>query len=302
MSGAALLDRVINWPSPTALFVTLGAAVALIVIAAVLLSLGKLRTFARGLGVVGLVLILLVLVLVHEQKITQHQSVRVLVTTSRYSERIRSLAAGALVGLPSAALLVMLVVLAESRRRLRAGVPSHLKVGRKYLVQKEFDAALREFNEAIDTAPDRGEAYFRRGCVYQATGQNALALADFDQAIERDPQLAAAYLHRAEARTASGDYDGALADFGQLMLLQADDADCYLNRGICLMKKGLRNDAIADFHRVLKLTNHSDFADPAKNYLHQLEGQETSPAAASNVNGPIAPPRSAPAKPQDHFL
>ena len=75
-------------------------------------------------------------------------------------------------------------------------------------------------------------------------------------------------------RTESGDLDGALADFGQLMLIRANDPDTYLQRGVCLVKKGLVDDAVADFHRVLKLTNHSDYAEPAKDYLRQvLEGR-----------------------------
>ena len=37
------------------------------------------------------------------------------------------------------------------------------------------------------------------------------------------------------------------------------------------MKKGLLREAAADFQRVLKLTNHSDFAEPAKQYLRECE-------------------------------
>ena len=121
-----------------------------------------------------------------------------------------------------------------------------------------------------DAAPDLAEAYCRRGSVYQEMGKTALALADLDRAIECDPRLASAYLERGKMRTESGDLDGALADFGQLMLIRANDPDSYLHRGICLVKKGLVDDAAADFHRVLKLTNHSDFAEPAKEYLRQI--------------------------------
>ena len=89
-------------------------------------------------------------------------------------------------------------------------------------------------------------------------------------------------------RTESGDFDGALADFGQLMLIRANDPDTYLQRGVCLVKKGLVNDAIADFHRVLKLTNHSDYAEPAKNYLRQA--LEDLAGAHAAVRTPMARP------------
>ena len=74
------------------------------------------------------------------------------------------------------------------------------------------------------------------------------------------------------------------------MTSAANDPESYLNRGICLMKKGRSNDAVSDFQRVLKLTNHSDFAEPAKNYLRQFESQTQSSAPATNANTPRAPP------------
>ena len=55
--------------------------------------------------------------------------------------------------------------------------------------------------------------------------------------------------------------------------MRPNDAECYLNRGVCLAKKGILSDAILDFQRVLKLTNHSDYAEPARYYLDQLGGE-----------------------------
>jgi tetratricopeptide (TPR) repeat protein len=198
----------------------------------------------------------------------------------------------------------MFSVLLATRRRLRAQVPRHLKAGRKHFVQKEYEAALLEYNKAINFAPYSGEAFCRRGCVYRAMGRAELALADFDRAIGHDPQLTSAYLERGKTRTENGDLDGALADFQHLLLIRANDPEFYLNRGICLMKKGLSSDAAADFERVLKLTNHSDFAEPAKTYLRQVEVQanpSSSPPTA-NANAPAVPPYSSKPTAQDYVL
>ena len=54
------------------------------------------------------------------------------------------------------------------------------------------------------------------------------------------------------------------------MVIRADDPDTHLQRGVCLVKKGLVDDAVVDFYRVLKLTNHSDYAEPAKAYIRQV--------------------------------
>jgi tetratricopeptide (TPR) repeat protein len=293
--------RVLNSPDQTALAVALGLG-ALLVIVGLLISFGRHRWLSRSLSVLGLVLVILVLFAVRQQTVTTKVSAVVTATRSRYSERARLYAGAGLLGVPLVTGVVMSSVFLATRRRLRAQVPRHLKAGRKHFVQQEYEAALHEYNQAIQVAPHLGEAYCRRGCVFRAMGQLEFALADFDRAIERDPRLASAYLERGKTRTDHGDFDGALADFQQLMTLRANDPEFYLNRGICLMKKGQSSDAVSDFERVLKLTNHSDFAEPAKKFLRQFEGQAQSPAPATNANAPSAPPYSSKPAPQDYVL
>src|SRR5262249_22919135 len=143
----------------------------------------------------------------------------------------------------------------------------------------------------IQNAPYLAEAYWGRGCVFHAMGQTAESLADLDKAIQCDPRLSTAYLERAKILTAGGALDPALADFGQVMLNRPNDPELYLYRGICLLKKGQVKEAISDFHRVLKLTNHSDYAEPAKKYLEELEGRSQPPQPATSPNGaPAASP------------
>ena len=179
-------------------------------------------------------------------------------------------------------------VFVSTRRRLRALVPSRLKAGRRNQAQKQYKAALREYNLAIKTSPDLAEPYFRRGSLYQTMGEPALASADFERAIERDPQHAPSYMQRGKMCLESGDFDSALADFGKLMSIRANDPESHLNRGICLVKKGLFDEAAADFQRVLKLTNHSDFAEPAKKYLAECESHAPRSLTAPGTNGQAA--------------
>ena len=46
------------------------------------------------------------------------------------------------------------------------------------------------------------------------------------------------------------------------------------------------SEAILDFHRVLKLTNHSDYAEPARFYLNQLGSENSTPSTLPGANGP----------------
>ncbi len=284
--GAELYDRAVNWPNPVHLAVVFMVAAFLIMLAALLLSLGKWRIFARVLGIGGVAAIMLAMFVIHEQTVQSRVGNYITITRSRYPQQTRFQIRVALLGLPAASALVMIWVQSSTLRRLRSTVPQHLKEGRKLLVQGAHHAALAEFDRALAISPYLAEAHYQRGLVHEAAGQVEAALADFDQALRCDPQHAHSFLHRGRIRSEKGHLDLALADFDQVMIMRPNDAECYLNRGICLARKGIISDAILDFHRVLKLTNHSDYADPARFYLRQLSPEDSNPANLSpSANG-----------------
>ncbi len=284
--GAELYDRVVNWPNPMQLAEVFALGAVLIMTATLLLSLGRSRLFAQVIGILGVAAIMLAMFVIHEQTFRTKFGEYITVTRSRYPQPTRFQIRVALIGLPAAATLVMIWVANSTRRRLRATVPHHLREGRKFLAQGAHQAALAEFNNALAISPYLADALYHRGCAHEATGQVEEALADFDQALHCDPQHALSYLHRGRIRSEQGDVDPALADFAQVMIMRPNDAECYLNRGICLARKGIISDAILDFHRVLKLTNHSDYAEPARYYLDQLTAENSTPGPLPSENGP----------------
>ncbi len=162
MTFADYYDRIINWPSRTALLAALGVAALLLVIAVAFLSVGKLRRTARALGFVAVVAIMALMWTVREQTVTVRSGAHVSVTTYRQSERSRLFLLLGLVTLPTGAAVVMSSVLVSTRRRLRELVPSRLRAGRRHHAQKKYAAALREYNQAIKTSPNLAEGYFRR--------------------------------------------------------------------------------------------------------------------------------------------
>jgi hypothetical protein len=300
MRLAELYNRAIDWPNQTGIVVTLAVATLLVIVGLVLAS-KKWVWLGRGLGLLGFCTIMAALFILQAQTITEKQGENITIVRFKYPERTRRPLLLLLGGLPCTAVAVMWLGFVKTRYRLQREAPGHLKAGRRYFAQKEYESALAEYNRAIHTAPQLAEAYCRRGFVYQAMGQTEQARSDYDQAILCDPRLALAYLQRGKMLTDSGDLDEALADFGQLMLIQANDPDTYLHRGICLVKKGLLSEALADFHRVLKLTNHSDFAEPAKTYIRQLE-ERASASLPSSGNGESALPGSPRPRAQDHAI
>jgi tetratricopeptide (TPR) repeat protein len=295
--------RVVDYPTWRGLEWATYIAVGLVVIAAVLLIAGRLRWFARALGLVALVLIIGVLYDIQGQTIKLMSFSGHYRHFPRHSLAVQIWARAGMVAVPAVAIAIMTSGWRATRRTMRTNVPGQLRVGRQHFLRKEYAAALREYNRAIQAAPELAEAYWGRGCVRHAKGELAPALADFQKAIDCDPRFARAYQERAKIRIDLGDFDGALGDFGQLATLQANDPGLYLGRGICLFKKGLFEDAATEFRRVLKLTNHSDFAEPAKGYLSQCERQ-TSPAPlpAPTPNGwPLNSPAGKTSS-QDHVV
>ncbi|MGP0067431.1 MAG: tetratricopeptide repeat protein [Isosphaeraceae bacterium] len=297
MIGEQALQRMINLPGPAALAWAAGVGAVLVLTAfgILLISAGK-RKWLSGISVaLGLSIMFVVIYLVHAQAVKTRESDSVTVTRPRYSENVRSWARAAMFGLPGLCVVVSLIAWGAARRRLRSRLPRFLKAGRAHLFQEEYEPALAQYNQAIQIAPYLSEAYCGRGCVYKAMGDSARALADFDRAIQCDPRQITAYIQRGKIRTENSDFDGALADFETLLNLRATDPDIYLNRGICLFKKGMINDAAGDFRRVLKLTNHSDFADPARDYLRKIEspGASALPLTPSEANG-TPPPNALP--------
>jgi tetratricopeptide (TPR) repeat protein len=59
--------------------------------------------------------------------------------------------------------------------------------GNQYTKNKDYDAAIAAYTEAIGLAPNNAEAYEKRGSVYYRKGNKTLAQQDLKKAFELDP-------------------------------------------------------------------------------------------------------------------
>jgi tetratricopeptide (TPR) repeat protein len=265
-----LYSRLIETPGLSELGWTVIAGASLILAAAALLAFNKIRYFARGMGIVGVLVIMGALFVVHEQTVTERITNYVSVTRPRYPEDLRFQIRAVLIGLPIVAAAVMASVYFRTRRWLRSKVPAHLALGHKFFFHKYYDEALFAYNRAIKAAPELGEAYYHRGCVHVAKGEKDRALADFEKAIELEPSLSGAFLQRGKLLADQNLLDEAIADFEAVQNLRPNDPESILYRGFCAARRGNRDAAVSDFQRVLRLTNDHDYAGPAQDYLRLL--------------------------------
>lgn len=133
------------------------------------------------------------------------------------------------------------------RPTLRAEARAHLEKGIALAGQRQFDAAIRQFNRGIALQPGAAELFSNRGAARHDSGNPAAAISDLTRAIELDPGLDIAYLGRGAARIASKDYPGAIEDYTKLIELAPAFWKSYFMRGILHSLQGRWSVAIADF-------------------------------------------------------
>jgi tetratricopeptide (TPR) repeat protein len=173
---------------------------------------------------------------------------------------------------------------------------SSARSGTWHYLEGEYDMAIAEFNIAIHSNPEFGDAYNGRGLVYLAMGRLDEALADFDRAIELLPESGDAYNNRGAAYYHEGDYTRAMADFDMAIQVEPGFAKAHYNRALVHNALGRYAEAIADFDRAIELTPETTFAalnepppgvsaapiDELLDYFRLMESEADLPLAYAN--------------------
>ena len=81
-----------------------------------------------------------------------------------------------------------------------------------FMDNKRFDAAIADFNKAIEMSPRNARAYLGRGIALAYQRQFSMAIADLNRAIDLDPKAPNAYNIRGMIYTQIGN-PRAIADF-----------------------------------------------------------------------------------------
>ena len=91
-------------------------------------------------------------------------------------------------------------------------------------LEKNYRAALIDFNDAIRINPNYARAYNNRGVVHKLLGNFDAAMRDYTTAIRLEPKnLLSAYYNRAIGHHANQDQESALNDITQYILLKSSN-------------------------------------------------------------------------------
>ena len=124
----------------------------------------------------------------------------------------------------------------------------------KYLADTGDDeAALADFETAVELDKTRWRAYHNRGVSYAMEGRHQEAVADFTHTIRLNPRHANAYFNRGELLYEAGKYEQALRDYDRAIQLAPDDAPAYNNRGHAYYRLGKYKHAVRDFTEAIRL-------------------------------------------------
>ena len=141
-----------------------------------------------------------------------------------------------------------------------------------FFAQSEWDAAIREFTEAIRLNPNYADAYAWRARAYNGKTNYDQALADANRAIQLDPQLAIAYYARGTAYYSKNDYDHAITDITLAIRIDPNFAYTYNNRGNAYYSKKDYDRAIADYTQTIRLNPNYALAYQNRGNAYQAKG------------------------------
>lgn len=125
--------------------------------------------------------------------------------------------------------------------------------GLAYLYEHDVEHALEDYNRAIELDPNDAISYSNRGLVHHETGDYDRAIKDFSKAIELSPEQVTNYVDRGNAYDAAGDYDNAIRDHTKAITFGLQDPNVYCNRGASFARKLNYERAMEDFNKAIQL-------------------------------------------------
>jgi len=131
----------------------------------------------------------------------------------------------------------------------------HLKKAQKLFIERNYEMALVELDEAVHIAPDIPEVYFWRGKTL-ATDLNEenikAGIEEISYAINLRPDYTEAYLERGKLYLQLGELDKAEQDFNNVLNLKPNNEDSYIHLAQIYLARGDYSKALDKLQKVYK--------------------------------------------------
>jgi tetratricopeptide (TPR) repeat protein len=141
----------------------------------------------------------------------------------------------------------------------------HVNRANAYDANGNKDSALKDYNRAVELAPDNAGIYYNRGVLLGSNEDYDSALKDYDAAIRLNPAYVAALYNRGRIFEFKNDFAHAQADFSEAIRLDPKAAIVYLERGSVYLRAGQLQRAVDDENEAVKI-------EPAMANAYYLRG------------------------------
>ena len=131
--------------------------------------------------------------------------------------------------------------------------------GNNSLLNKEYKAALFDFNKSIKLGCNEAGLFANRGIAKESLGYAKDALTDYNTAIKINPNSSSFWFIRGALLYDKGELDSAVSDFNNAIKLNPDYTEAYSNRGAVLLNMKKIDEALNDFNKAIKID--SGYAD-----------------------------------------
>lgn len=138
---------------------------------------------------------------------------------------------------------------------------THNNLGDVYGRQGDKQAALREFQRAIELKPNYGDAYHNLANTYMELGQPDKALENYQNALKFNPNLWQSYQNIAAIYFQQKKYDQALENMQKAIQVNPGNLNLRINLGVVYLVKGQKDKAKEIFTEVLKYDPNNQIAN-----------------------------------------
>lgn len=150
--------------------------------------------------------------------------------------------------------------------------------GNSLLEEGKYDAAIVEFNKALESNPKSALTYYHRGLAYTHKEMYDQAVSDYTNALalntgvlEKRSLLDLAYYHRGVSYHATGKLDPAIRDYTKAIEINPDLAEAYAKRGKARLDRRENRLALVDLNKASELK--PALADQIKPWLTRAKAK-----------------------------
>jgi len=154
-----------------------------------------------------------------------------------------------------------------------------LSRGRSYTQLKQYEAAEKDFSEALSIDPRHPQALYERGALYTFLKRYSQAIADFTALLTKYPDEPDGRYNRAFVYSEMGQDDDAIKDLDFLLKAHPEDAQAFNDRGGLHIRKGQLEKAIKDYDQAIKLAQDFNEAIYNRGRAYLLLSQKEKAAA-----------------------